>query len=724
MDDLTGQTIGQYRLVQKLGEGGMAQVYKAYQPRLDRYVALKFIRPELAVDAHFRARFEQEARAIARLSHGHIVHIYDFGEEEKRYFLVMEFVEGQTLKEHLQALHKTDQWLTIGRAVELVLQIASALGYAHQQGIIHRDVKPDNVLLGKNGRPVLNDFGIARMIEDGGGQGLTQTGAAIGTPAYMAPEQIQGQKEKISAATDLYSLAIILYELLTGRTPFTADTAFAVMLKHLNDPIPLPRQLAPGLSEELERFLLKALAKEPEDRFPTAEIFADQLRLALAGSDSAAVPTPLSTMASPAQATLPDQGDATAVAPPPITETPPPPPPPPPAPPITPPATSQKMPVWGWALVGVLVLLLVGGGWALRGRGPNGGTDLPRPTTRPIDLAAAEVAEMSEPAALEPEIEEEIAAEMAALPALPEPSGAEIIFFTTPSGLFRVSAEPDAEPEWLSPRMEALFGPGEDYEVHVSGDGQWLLVGTTRGAPECAGWACLLRVQADLSTAEGGGVIYLPDYEVVHYNLGAAISHNGRQVLFTEGNGPNIIDLWLIEWQPSNTWSEPRLLTDESNYDLHGSPVFARDNWRIAMLCGDESGDEEGYVEDDICWVDADGANFETAVSWGDGPFDQPEGENSLFTPLFLPDGSLLFAATWRTSDLWRLVSTGEFEPFRLTPPVNDWLGCVLPSGRLVTLQWRENLNGPVLHIVNPTDGSRFTIETAEPLYYQVGCGG
>jgi hypothetical protein len=287
-----------------------------------------------------------------------------------------------------------------------------------------------------------------------------------------------------------------------------------------------------------------------------------------------------------------------------------------------------------------------------------------------------------------------------------------------------VAAEPDAEPEWLSPRMEELFGPGEDYEVHVSRDGQWLLVGTTRGVQECAGWACLLRVRADLSTAEGGGVIYLPNYEVVHYNLGAAISHDGRQVLFTEGGGSNALDVWLIEWQTGDTWSEPRLLTDDSDYDLHGSPVFSADSWRIAMLCGYELEDEEAFLEDDICWVDADGSNFETAVSWEDGPISQPEGENSLFTPLFLPDGSLLFAATWRTSDLWRLANTGEFEPFRISPPVEDWLGCVMPSGRLVTLQWRENLNGPVLHIIDPADGFRFIIETAEPIYYQIGCGG
>ena len=703
MDDLTGQTVGQYRLVQKLGEGGMAEVYKAYQPRLDRYVAIKFIRPELAVDSHFRARFEHEARAIARLSHGNIVHIYDFGDEDKRYFLVMEFVEGQTLKDYLQKLHKIDQWVTIGRAVEITVQVAAALGYAHNQGIVHRDVKPDNVLLASNGRPVLNDFGIARMIEQEG-QGLTQTGAAIGTPAYMAPEQIQGQKDKISAATDLYSLATILYELLTGRTPFTADTAFAVMLKHLSDPIPLPRQLNPQLGEALERFLLKALAKDPLDRFQTAEEFAQNLTIAAAQSDEAAVPathlpphapSEQTQVAAEAEATVIESASGTVM--PPIQKTAVS---PPADPMLAPPTKRRRIPTWAWAVLGVLVVALVGAGLL------NGLDDDPPPNQPPINLA--EAGEQAEASAAE------------ALP--PGSAQGETIVFTTANGVFRVAAEPDAIPEPLAPYLDELFGEGEDYEVHISADGEWLLINTSRLEPECAGWSCLLRVRSDFSSAEGG-IVYLPDYQVVHYNLGMAISPDGQQIVYSEGGGDNIIDLWLIEFE-GELWSEPLLLTADSDYEFHGSPVFSPDGQTIAMLCGYDVDDNE-YPENDVCRVDISGDEFGTAVYFTDGPIDMPEGENTLSTPHFLPDNILVFGTTWRSSILWRLNEEDEsVVPLRMNPPVNDWLGCVLPSGRLATLQWREELNGPVLHVIDPSTQTDFFIETDEPLYYAIGCGG
>lgn len=721
MDDLTGQTVGQYRLVQKLGEGGMAEVYKAYQPRLDRYVAIKFIRPELAVDSHFRARFEHEARAIARLSHGNIVHIYDFGDEDRRYFLVMEFVEGQTLKDYLQKLHKIDQWVTIGRAVEITVQVAAALGYAHNQGIVHRDVKPDNVLLASNGRPVLNDFGIARMIEQEG-QGLTQTGAAIGTPAYMAPEQIQGQKDKISAATDLYSLATILYELLTGRTPFTADTAFAVMLKHLSDPIPLPRQLNAQLNEAMERFLLKALAKDPLDRFQTAEEFIQNLTIAAAQSDEAAVPAahlaPVTLgeqtqVAAEAEATVVESVSATALPPAKETVVSPAsalaaPPPESASAPASPPA-KRRIPTWAWAVAGLFLFLMVGA-VVLNGLNDDGGTDSTLPTRPPINLA--EGGEQAEVAA----------AEAPSLPPPPTSAQGESIVFTTVSGVFRVAAEPDAVPQPLSPRLQELFGAGDDYEVHISADGEWLLVNTSRLEPECAGWPCLLRVRSDLSSAEGG-IVYLPDYVVVHYNLGVAISPDGQQIVYTEGGGDNIIDLWLTEFE-GDFWSEPLLLTAGSDYAVHGSPTFSPDGQFVAMLCGDDI--EEGETpQNNVCWVDVAGDEFGTAVYFDEGPLAQPEGENSLGTPFFLPDGTLIFTASWRASLVWWLnEDEGLVEPLRTTPPLTDWLGCVLPSGRFVTLQWREELNGPVLHVVDPHMQTSFILETAEPLYYGIGCGG
>jgi len=275
----------------------MAEVYKAYQPRLEREVALKFIRPELATDVEFRGRFEHEAQAIARLSHPNIVHVYDFGEEGNRYYLVMEYIPGQTLKERLEALRIVGKTMDWNEVCRIISQIAAALDYAHQQGIIHRDVKPANIMLTPDGRALLNDFGIAKML--GTSQTLTQTGGTIGTPAYMSPEQIRGDKEQLGSASDLYSLGIVLYEMLTGRVPFAADTPLAVLYKHLHDPIPLPRTLAPALPEATERVLLKSLAKDPADRYPDGQSLAQALQTSLS-TPTLLLPTPRRTRSRPA----------------------------------------------------------------------------------------------------------------------------------------------------------------------------------------------------------------------------------------------------------------------------------------------------------------------------------------------------------------------------------------------------------------------------------------
>lgn len=288
MTERIGQTVGPYRLVEKLGAGGMAEVYKAYHPRLERYVAIKFIRPELATDEDFKARFEQEARAVAQLSHPNIVHIYDFGEEGARYYLVMEFVAGSTLKDRLQSLANAGEMMPPDETLHIIRQVSRALDDAHRQGIIHRDVKPANIMLTPDGRAVLNDFGLARMI--GATAGLTRTGATIGTPAYMSPEQIRGERAEIGPASDLYSLGVVLYEMLTGCVPFSADTPLAVMLKHLNDPIPLPRARNPLLSEDVERVILKALAKDPTDRYQTAGDLAQALQQSLSAAPAAVSP--------------------------------------------------------------------------------------------------------------------------------------------------------------------------------------------------------------------------------------------------------------------------------------------------------------------------------------------------------------------------------------------------------------------------------------------------
>lgn len=277
MTALLGRTLGQYRIIEQIGQGGMAAVYKAYQPGLDRYVALKILPPLLAEQPDFVARFEREAKAIARLNHPNILPVFDFGQVEGYSFLVMRHIEdAYTLTRALTTP------LTLRQKTNLLGQVALALDYAHRQGIIHRDVKPDNVLL--DGQwALLSDFGLAKIVE--GSVKLTGTGVGIGTPAYMSPEQGRGQP--LDHRTDIYALGIILYEMLTGQIPHQAETPFAIILKRLSEPVTPPRWLNPAIPEALERVVLKALAFNPADRFANAAVMATALNHVAAEVSSA-----------------------------------------------------------------------------------------------------------------------------------------------------------------------------------------------------------------------------------------------------------------------------------------------------------------------------------------------------------------------------------------------------------------------------------------------------
>ena len=270
-DSLVGYTLGSYQLVERLGQGGMAAVYKAYEPGLDRFVAVKVLPQFFARDPNFIHRFRREARAIAQLNHPNIVPIYNYGEDGGVTYLVMQYVEGGTLQQG------SGVTLDASEAIKLVLPVARALAYAHKHGIIHRDIKPANVLLCDDDRPLLTDFGLVKMLENS--TQLTKTGVGLGTPSYMSPEQ--GHGADADHRTDIYSLGIMLYEMLTGEVPFRAGTPMAVIIKHISAPMPMPRTINPDIPETLERIILKATAKSPEHRFQTAEEMAAALEEAL-----------------------------------------------------------------------------------------------------------------------------------------------------------------------------------------------------------------------------------------------------------------------------------------------------------------------------------------------------------------------------------------------------------------------------------------------------------
>ncbi|MCD6360533.1 MAG: serine/threonine protein kinase, partial [Armatimonadetes bacterium] len=274
MPDLAGQYIGRYHILERLGEGGMATVYKAFDTRLEASVAIKVIRmdelPPKVLDRALK-RFAREAKALARLTHPNIVRVIDAGEHEGAPYLVMPYLPGGSLKQVLRERGR----LPWQEGLQLLIPIARALGYAHRQGMIHRDVKPSNILITEDAEPVLTDFGIAKILEDEATMDLTGTGMLVGTPEYMAPEQVSGST--VDARADIYALGVVLYEMVTGRKPYQADTPMAVMVKQARDPLPRPREFAPGLPEGVERILLKMLAKDPEERYQTMEELAAAL---------------------------------------------------------------------------------------------------------------------------------------------------------------------------------------------------------------------------------------------------------------------------------------------------------------------------------------------------------------------------------------------------------------------------------------------------------------
>ena len=277
---LEGLTLGKYQLREQLGHGGMASVYRAYHPQLDRFVAVKTLRGELVDDPEFLARFQREAKIVASLRHANIVQVFDADGQDGIYYMVMELLEGDTLKARLSDYRARGETMPLGEVVRVMLDVLDGLAYAHSESMIHRDIKPANIMLTKRGQAVITDFGIAQII---GATRYTMSGALMGTLNYMAPEQ--GMQNQSDARSDLYSLGIVLYEMLTGKPPFDADTPLAILMKHVNEPLPLPGQTEAQVPKAFENVLLKVLSKNPDDRYQTAEEMAQAIRTASEEAD-------------------------------------------------------------------------------------------------------------------------------------------------------------------------------------------------------------------------------------------------------------------------------------------------------------------------------------------------------------------------------------------------------------------------------------------------------
>jgi serine/threonine-protein kinase len=283
---------GRYELVRRVARGGMAEVYLAHDQLLDRPVALKILFPELSVDRSFVERFRREAQAAANLSHPNIVSIYDWGEEEGTYFIVMEYIDGRTLANIIQ----TEGPLLADRAAAIGADVAAALAFAHRNGVIHRDVKPGNVLIDAAGNVKVADFGIARAANTT--ENLTQTGAVMGTATYFSPEQAQGLA--IDPRSDVYSLGVVLYEMVTSQPPFKGDNPVAVAYKHVSEQPVAPRSLQPNIPAPFEAIVMTAMAKDPAQRYSSAEdLRADLLRFRGGRGILATLPAPAATQAVP-----------------------------------------------------------------------------------------------------------------------------------------------------------------------------------------------------------------------------------------------------------------------------------------------------------------------------------------------------------------------------------------------------------------------------------------
>jgi len=343
---------GRYELEELVGSGGMSSVYRAHDRLLERSVALKILHEQFTRDEGYVERFRREARSVAQLAHPNIVTVIDRGEQDGRQFIVFEYVDGENLKE----LVDREGPLPVRDAIELTLQVARGLSFAHDQGLVHRDVKPQNVLLDADGRAKVTDFGIAHAVDV---DGMTITGTIMGTSNYIAPEQARGQP--VDEQTDVYSLGCVLYELLAGEVPFDGDSFVAIAMRHVNDPVPSVREVRPDVPPRLDWAIQRAMAKDHDDRFDSMADFAAELEASYGELDGAEGETMVVPRAAPPRRRRQS------------------------------PRRRRRLGVWPAVLAGVVLAAIAGGviGALTLGGGGGGSSNAPRPSG-PVRFASAE----------------------------------------------------------------------------------------------------------------------------------------------------------------------------------------------------------------------------------------------------------------------------------------------------------------------------------------------
>ncbi len=349
-----GQKIGgRYEIKELLGEGGMSAVYRAYDPNLRRDVALKLIHSHLSRQAEFVRRFEEEAAAVAQLRHENIVQVFDFSHDDDLYYIVFEFIDGESLQQRIKRLHDAGEKMTFAEISNVASEIGEALDYAHGQGIVHRDIKPANIMINQRNQPILTDFGIVKIV---GGDQNTATGSLLGTARYMSPEQVKGSG--VDHRTDIYALGVMLYEMVGGRAPFEADSMMTLMMMHLQQPPPPITQFRGDVPATLEPMLKKALAKEPDDRFQSGGELARAFKQAVVQTNLATMYPPVTDQPPMGEPTLnyPVADAGTIQAPPPVVDSPLPSLPPAP---VVPPAASNRN-KWIMGCLGLFILGVCG----------------------------------------------------------------------------------------------------------------------------------------------------------------------------------------------------------------------------------------------------------------------------------------------------------------------------------------------------------------------------